>query len=1026
MVHVKASMNLCKLADNMITAIEDCWKDPFDPPTVIFPDPMVEQWFKLYWLKKNTALLNLKFEKLDQFLFNTLQNDENAKILSSEMLRLAIIKKLSEEQYYKSLGEDVQGYLADNDGDGIDSTNWNRLYDYSKTIAELLLDYERTRTDWDDSTKADGTDTDSPWYCSEVKLYHDLFTDGILELNGVKYSTFNQLYKRSEGKFLDSPNRQPVFIFGFPGLGKAYIDALEELPASYNVIVYIQADSEEGFCNFGKHGTAFLNGWKDVELLDNDNPRNMDGNLIPKFVAAPSKVREIDKLHNEICKLLKNSGSPMLSDIKVFAPNIKDYIPAISLVFNQSVKQPDGYSGHIPYSISDYSAKTSNTYEAASILFRMFEKGYFNRADFIKLINNPVVQAARSITEDDVNNWKKWIMETNTYRNRLSRDDWKDAKERLLLAKLTDETVNELSPYDPIGSEDSTLYGFIDMIDTLEGWIGLREEGSELAVERLRNLLRDMLSLGKLDDKALKGERSIYLKMMGALSNLLAVFGEQFNYKIIFLIIMDSISGVSLSMSSEAKGIEFITFRPGRVIPAKYTFFIGMDSKAFPGTDKKNVLDLRKQLEDESVNESVVDRNKNALYCQMMATENEIRFSYVNKDLKKDEDFYRSSVLNEIAKNLGREKDSKENPIEERIGIDATWEIAFTNRNKRDNYIPSTSSDGATKKSVISAINTSEPPKKVSISQLRRFLEEPLKFQIETAFGYGDDDIEKEDTEFEPVYLDNLTLSNLRKKYIIENTQDEDIIKEIKTLIPDDSFFEAAKNLMITQVKNIRDSISKIMENRNGEIFYAKPDEVIIDDSIRIGGQIAFYCLDKQKKQLTVIDIKKYTNTKDHLKNTKYYLNSYVTALALMAGIDDTNPYEVILNLINPEKEDAINSMPFRCDSDEARTTLKKIYDSAFIDKLSVISPIEKIVEQYKKQMLKDHQKNDIKLDDLIDSVNGQGGAWYYFNKSRLTEIPDGLGYTLDDNSFRKEWEEIVSSRCKLIKKVLDDVEVKK
>ena len=59
MLYLNFALDLEKLADDMINEIKDVWKDPFEAPVVIFPDPKLEQWFRLHWIKKNGALVNL-------------------------------------------------------------------------------------------------------------------------------------------------------------------------------------------------------------------------------------------------------------------------------------------------------------------------------------------------------------------------------------------------------------------------------------------------------------------------------------------------------------------------------------------------------------------------------------------------------------------------------------------------------------------------------------------------------------------------------------------------------------------------------------------------------------------------------------------------------------------------------------------------------------------------------------------------------------------------------------------------------
>ena len=43
MLHLKFALNLEHLADEMIEVVSKEWKDPFNAPVVIFPDPKLEQ-----------------------------------------------------------------------------------------------------------------------------------------------------------------------------------------------------------------------------------------------------------------------------------------------------------------------------------------------------------------------------------------------------------------------------------------------------------------------------------------------------------------------------------------------------------------------------------------------------------------------------------------------------------------------------------------------------------------------------------------------------------------------------------------------------------------------------------------------------------------------------------------------------------------------------------------------------------------------------------------------------------------------
>ena len=139
MLHLKFALNLENLADEMIEEISSVWKNPFEAPVVIFPDPKLEQWFRLRWVKKKGVLANLNKSTIDRFLFDILVGkDDSKKKLSSDMLANVIISYLQQEsggkRNYELLGESVKSYL-ENDGE----LDENRLFDFANVMAGLFL-----------------------------------------------------------------------------------------------------------------------------------------------------------------------------------------------------------------------------------------------------------------------------------------------------------------------------------------------------------------------------------------------------------------------------------------------------------------------------------------------------------------------------------------------------------------------------------------------------------------------------------------------------------------------------------------------------------------------------------------------------------------------------------------------------------------------------------------------------------------------------------------------------------------------
>ena len=781
MLHLKFALNLENLADEMIDEVSRCWKKPFEAPVVIFPDPKLEQWFRLRWVQKKGVLANLNKSTIDRFLFDILVGDNPLlKKLSSDMLANVIISYLQQKTdgkfNYELLGDSVKAYL-ESDG-AIDE---NRLFDFANVMAGLFLEYETSRpsgfiTDSETLKNAEGIldcwkqdklrdffitrngtpDANEAW---QRKLYSALFhidaskkslltrvfektSEKNSEGGKVTYLTLPYLYEACKGA-----NRKtefhyqgdlPVFIFGLSGMGQFYRVILQEFANQHEVYAYIQnpcmafwedcngtrrpiesmrpvlpkltaspdeesetidADENELLRYWGKAGRDNIKLWSiatDYNFVFNgdsiiDSNREMpcdsllhnvqwmiahrknmfcDGtDILGKLpfkndtsfsvTTAPSKIREVEALHSRICRLLSEKdpqGNPKatIADILVVSPNIEDYRTAIFQVFDQT---REGF--HVPFSIVDSRARDSHTANALSILFSIRDKGTLSRPDFFALVRNPVVQNVRGIHTDEISNWESWASNMNIYRDRIVSDNgttrreesWITATRRLLLSRFSYGSVGtntgEIQPYSDINSNDSSsLYRFIDAIDSLESWMGVDTD-----LTAVFQFLDSWLCMGN-PPKELSGESIIYHSVTEARKNLeyqLLAGSETLSWKILSQTLLYAARGTEYSCGNLfINGLTFMKFAPNRIIPTKYLFFIGADAANFPGVRNTNTLDLRKSCRPWPGDDSIVSRNRYAFLCQLMSTAKGFFISYVNKDLQKDEDFYPSSIVNDI------------------------------------------------------------------------------------------------------------------------------------------------------------------------------------------------------------------------------------------------------------------------------------------------------------------------------------------------------------------------------------------
>lgn len=194
MIEIKMN-NLNSLGDSLINEILKN-KDPFNTYTIIFPNLLLEQWFKSYWLQKSKkVLLNVKFTRMVPFINQAYENKKP--IMTSDKMALLIADILyNNENKYQEISE----YYKNNNAN---------LFDLSNKLAMLFTKYELdcfTPSGWQKTLLDELKQNDSYVFLSDV-------ID--------KEVAFNN----------------KAFVFGFTKLEKLYSKALSKI---HECIVYYQ------------------------------------------------------------------------------------------------------------------------------------------------------------------------------------------------------------------------------------------------------------------------------------------------------------------------------------------------------------------------------------------------------------------------------------------------------------------------------------------------------------------------------------------------------------------------------------------------------------------------------------------------------------------------------------------------------------------------------------------------------------------------------------------------------------------
>lgn len=1151
MLRLKFALNLENLADKMIDELSDCWKDPFKAPVVIFPDPKLEQWFRLRWVQKKGVLANLNKSTIDRFLFDILVGDnKQLKKLSSDMLANVIMSYLQQKTdgipNYRLLGEGVSAYL-ENEG----TLDENRLFDFANVMAGLFLEYETSRPSGfvSDSETGEGAKgfldcwkqgepkdffitrdgsaaTNEEW---QRKLYSAIFhaegnEDSLLtkvfkksaEKNGdgVTYLTLPYLFeacKDKEGKAqFHYDSDLPVFIFGLSGMGQFYRVILQEFAEQHQVYAYIQnpcmafwedcsgnrksletmklalprlatdptdesetidEDENELLRYWGKTGRDNIKLWSlatDYNFLfeeESITDRNRDIpcdsllhqvqwmvahrkncfckesdilNRVPfkddesfSVTTAPSKIREVEAIHSHICRLLSEKdaqGNPKatISDILVVSPNIDDYRTAIFQVFDQT---RDGL--HIPFSIVDSAARDSLTANALSILFSIREKGTLSRPDFFALVRNPVVQNVRKIHADEISNWEAWTTNMNIYRDRIveeggtqrREESWITATRRILLSRFSYGNIEtgdgEIQPYSDISSGDSnSLYRFVDAIDSLESWMDKdawekRCGSADVSAENLSavyQFLDSWLCMGN-PPKELAGESIIYQSIAAARVDLEYQYlagSEAISFKCLSQTLQYAAGSSEYSCGNLfINGLTFMKFAPNRIVPAKYLFFMGADAANFPGVRNTNTLDLRKSCRPWPGDDSTVSRNRYAFLCELMSTSAGFFISYVNKDLQKDEDFYPSSIVNDIrnflrdalkASSIGDNSTLKNLWPDRSIPLDETrpWGSLYTRRairNKKahlefgnDHNVVNFNPDPD---------NGGDPrlPEQASIYQFKEFLKDPFVFRTNQMMQIEEEKEDPEKTEFEPITSDNLQETILRRMILaqkldvyenehLKTAEDIHTYALAKGLLPRGAFSERIWNDLYDEANSLAHFIES--QYSKGEFQYGRRTIELKMEGWTLLGPISLYA--QNKKSIHLID------TAGKEIHQYHFLSGYIQALALIceAGRKKDPVPEIYANVYSKTTWQAkrISRSP-----DEAEALLEKIYQKMFKVQMDTSGRWERYSKVLPIDMVLDEKIES--YEDYIKAFDDENSSpWKYFAGRKLFDIKKVSGFT--------------------------------
>ena len=927
----KPSLSL--LADLLIKELKDS-VDFFIGPIVVVPNHKIENWFKAYWLKtQKDILMNIDYQVIDSALFSFFNDSDEYSLLNKQTLKLLILKELVASNG-NNLPEEITKYIKKET-----SFNSVNLYDLVNEFADAFIEFENGNV-------------------SSIKQEYLDFYHQILDKAKTQY------HLTSISSLLDSSfktNNRKTYFFGFTSFTDQEKALIEKYSHDHDVLIY--------------------------EVEETTDVSSVTVNI----TTAPSKLREVEAIHTRISTLLKDNKDLSYSDFLVVSPNIKEYETTIKRVF----KQDNDEFFDMPFSINSDEAIDTDVTLLLNKLIEIYHKGFYTRNDFYQIINNEMVSSIRNISDEEKEAWINMIIIANVYRQRERVDDWDYIRKRILLSKLlnvndVDNTISldnkEYRPYSYVGVDDETIIKFVQIIDDLNSWIktiNLIAESNVIDVNNIELIKQELDKWCSIFTDEVETNR-LYKPICRVIKDI-KDYGV-LDHKIplmTFLYLLLDVSKASKNSRGKilTNGVTFTNFSKDYVLNANYVFFLGASSSNLPSKYLESEIYTIKNKPD------VIQRKH--FFMQYHNAIKEFNISYIDKDLKTEEDFYPSTFVKELITLIG-----EGNYHINKIPLDETriWQELFTRREFKDKVYRK----GLFESSDDTSIETKEdidvnlkPIDKLTLNDIKAYLDEPLMFLSNRLFADENNNYEDIINEYEPFDFNKLEEYKIVKKFItigLEKTiEDEDIDKVKDELSLNNGLYGLSDEESNIALKGLKKEAQATIDLIN-EVVGIKENKKL--DTLELIDGASKWKLDCNNSLMRIIDedTRRYIELKKLPDKDKDYLYPYTYSLMDIASLKDESEEEKIYHVILGDGANQFDLTP-----NEAIEILNEIHRRINNIKDTKCIPF-------------DLEKRDVeKIEtpfDLFSKITEQHAKWDYFDhKKSFNE--NKIGYDENDFDFK-------------------------
>ncbi|NOR80481.1 MAG: exodeoxyribonuclease V subunit gamma [Methyloprofundus sp.] len=499
-----------------------------------------------------------------------------------------------------------------------------------------------------------------------------------------------------------------------------------------------------------------------------------------------SRMREVEVLKDQLLHALETDPAIELREIVVMAPDIQQYAPFISAVFDD-----------IQHAIADRSLRSSNATFDAFLRFIRLTQSRFGWQEVMDLLSQAEVYRCFGLTENDVELISHWVAETHirwgqsaAHKKQLNlpespENTWQTGLERLLMGYAVgtdDDFFAGILPYAEVeGSSALALGGLHDFLQLL--FRASSKLTKSYSLEEWANHLlgyADLLFPAEQLESAQQTEKQQMNEIFLELKEKLAGIHKQpVPLAVILAWLEERVEEIKSSNGFLRGQLTFCSMLPMRTIPFKVIALLGMNEGEFPHIDHHLTFDLLgKDFQPGDRSRRADDRYQ--FLEILLSARQQVIMTYIGQSISENEEIPASVVIHELLDIMQAHYQLDnlviKHPLQSFSPCYFKGEESLVSYSKPDFATTQALSQrvAENKRWWHGQINTDEQ-ELVDVQDLLRFYRHPQKYFLQQRLKIRLEGIEGDEQEHEPFTIDGMESYLLNHQWVEAKLQQDNL-----------------------------------------------------------------------------------------------------------------------------------------------------------------------------------------------------------------------------------------------------------